>query len=321
MMIAGCSGVGGENDTSTSGSSSTGSGSTKDLSKIGQTPDLTWHNDYMTGSHANYSCGITCHPTDTALTKTSARTSGQTKPGMALTSTRSEICSQCHMSNYNAASNFKHSQNNVGTYCNSCHYSDSFTSHSRVSHTEFHSVITTNCESCHSNRYPSSHSSSGRTSGCASCHQYSSGSWGLSSGGAHTYTSGCSSCHSPTTNHSGRSSSCETCHTYPTWTVAHTYTSGCSSCHSPTTDHSGRSSSCETCHTYPTWAWSHPDVTSGCSSCHSGHYSPYSCEGCHTRGLSWDFSHNSVSSSNCIACHADGYGDDGGEGGHGGGDN
>jgi predicted CXXCH cytochrome family protein len=229
------------------------------------------------GTHATFPCGTTCHtPAFTAKAGQSA--------GYAVTSDRKQICYQCHAANYNATSFINHASYNMGTYCNSCHYSDSFKTHNRASHASYHKYITTACETCHATRYPSSHSNS-RTSGCAGCHEYSNGSWGFKAG-AHIYTSGCSGCHAgkkPSSHSKYNTDSCEKCHSYPSWSGA-------------SFNHAG---------------------ASGCATCHSGHYSPYSCEGCHTREKSWSFRHGSVSSENCSACHSGGS--EGG-GGHGGGD-
>ncbi|MBI4666742.1 MAG: hypothetical protein HY751_10080 [Nitrospinae bacterium] len=283
--LTACDGGGGSNGSSLSGGSSTAN-----LSGIQKTPDYSWHESYMAGSHANFECGTTCHALP-LTNRTSARTDG-VQGNTSATADRTQICYQCHSANYNSTNLFNHASHSISTYCNSCHYSDSFTSHSRVSHTEWHSYLTTSCLSCHSGRAPSTHASDGRASTpCEACHTYSSGSWGFSSGGAHIYTSGCSSCHISTmpANHYG--TTCESCHSYPSWAGA---------------------------------SFTHTGISSGCASCHSGHYSGFACEGCHTSGISWSYSHSRVSNSNCIACHADGAGHGDGEddeGGHGGDDN
>lgn len=273
LLVAGC-GSSAQNGSSPSSTSQSGSNGSKDLSSIGKKPDFSWHDSYMTGKHASFGCGDTCHTL--ALT---AKV-GAYSAGYEVTSDRKQICYQCHAANYNATSYLKHSSYNIGTYCNSCHYSDSFKTHTRVNASEYHTNITTGCATCHSGRYPSSHAGSGRTSGCENCHSYKNGSWGITSG-AHSYTSGCNSCHSSKmpANHFG--TTCENCHTYPSWKGA---------------------------------KFSHSGITSGCASCHTRHYAGFSCEGCHTQGISWNFSHSRVSPSNCSACH-DGNGEDGDDGG------
>lgn len=267
-VISSC-GDGSVDGASTSSSGGSSGANITDLSGISRTPDTSWHDSYITGAHASYQCGD-CH-TNTARMN-------------ALATSNDQICYQCHVNDYNNTSLLNHSQYKIGTYCNSCHYSDSFTSHSRVSHSEYHGAITSSCESCHTNRYPSSHTGS-RTSGCENCHSYSGGGWAVSSssGGSH-YTSNCSSCHLSRmpANHYG--TTCENCHSYPSW--------------------SGSA------------AFDHSSITSGCASCHSKHYAGYSCEWCHTFGQSWSFSHSRVNSQACSACHgSDGHGDD--DDGHG----
>ncbi len=302
LVIAGIAGCTNEDTTSSGG------GGSSDLSKIGLTPDTSWHDSYLVGSHTRYSCD-NCHTS-------TARTKGASAGNRELAA--NEICYTCHAGNYNSTSLPNHTTTGMDTYCNSCHYSDNFRSHLRVSHTEWHSAVSTSCATCHSGREPSSHSD-GRNSGCENCHTYSSGSWGLS-GGSHTYTSGCSSCHasSKPANHYG--DTCESCHTYPSWSGAasgHTYTSGCSSCHSGSKPANHYGDTCENCHTYPSWSaatgMDHTGISTGCSSCHSRHYSGYACEWCHTSGISWSYSHSRVNSSACNACHSgDGHGDEGG---------
>lgn len=283
LLLAGCgssaqNGAGSDQSSNSGGSNgSNGSSGSKDLSSIAKKPDFSWHDSYLTGKHSSFGCGDTCHTL--ALTAKVAASSA----GYQVTSDRKQICYQCHAANYSATSALNHSSYNIGTYCNSCHYSDSFKSHNRASADQYHTNITSNCSTCHSGRYPASHASSGRTSGCESCHSYKNGAWSLTSG-AHNHTSGCSSCHASKkpASHANRPNTCESCHTYPNWNSAKM-------------DHSG--------------------ITSGCASCHSKHYSGYGCEGCHTLGINWSFSHNRVSSNNCAACHANGGGGDGHEGG------
>lgn len=264
LTVAAC---GSSASNGSGGSSSTG-GSGSDLSSIALKPDFSWHDSYLVGTHATFGCGDICHTM--ALT---ARTGSSVS--LAVTSDRKQICYQCHAPNYNATSLINHASYNIGTYCNSCHYSDSFKTHNRVGYDKYHQYITTSCETCHASRYPSSHSANGRTTGCAGCHEYSAGKWGFKAG-AHIHTSGCSACHAgkkPASHSKYATDSCEMCHSYPAWLPV---------------------------------SFSHSGISSGCSTCHSGHYSPYSCEGCHTRGISWAFSHNGVSSQNCGACHSGG---------------
>ncbi|MDH5508935.1 MAG: hypothetical protein OEZ32_01125 [Nitrospinota bacterium] len=252
--------------------------STGDLGGKGQTPDPSWHNSYLDGRHSSFVC-TDCH-VSTARTDMGetdlARSPFRETP-------KDQICSRCHMGDYNRTSLFNHTVANTGTYCNSCHYSDSFTAHTRISADTYHGLIGGSCSSCHSNRTPGNHRADGRASACERCHSYPS--WSGASG-AHTATSNCVSCHAARTpgNHQrdGRTSKCENCHNYPDWSNA---------------------------------SFSHSGVSTGCASCHSRHYSGYACESCHTSGISWSYKHSRVRSDGCIACHdgdghGDGHGDD-----------
>lgn len=244
--------------------SSTGSSNSKtsDLSTIALTPDQSWHDSYLVGSHASFSCD-NCHSASVASNEA--------------------ICVSCHNTDYNNTSTPNHAQYNTGTRCNACHYSDSFTSHTRVSHTKFHETIEGSCISCHSGKKPSSHVGN-RDSGCESCHSYPDWSDASSS---HNYSSGCVNCHSgkkPSSHTGNRDSGCESCHSYPDWST--------------------------------TTGFSHTGVTSGCnvSGCHTRHYDAYDCVWCHTSanpGVYWGgWSHSRTDSRACTACHANGYDDD-----------
>ncbi|MDH5638695.1 MAG: hypothetical protein OEZ04_09405 [Nitrospinota bacterium] len=296
----------------------TGSG---DLSGKGQTPDPSWHTSYLAGAHGSFLC-TDCH------VSTARADMGQTDLARSpfRETPRDQICSRCHMGDYNRTSLFNHTVAKTGTYCNSCHYSDSFTAHTRISADQYHGLIGGSCASCHAARTPANHRADGRATACEKCHQYPT--WSGASGG-HTATSNCVSCHAARTpaNHraDGRATACEKCHQYPTWSGAsggHTATSNCVSCHSSKTpanhQRDGRTSKCENCHQYPDWgnaSFSHSGVSSGCANCHSKHYSGYACEACHTSGISWSYRHSRVRSDGCVACHdgdghGDGHGDD-----------
>ncbi|MBF0171515.1 MAG: hypothetical protein HQK87_10600 [Nitrospinae bacterium] len=207
------------------------------LSNIGTTPSYSAdHPSYQVGNHKNFTCE-TCH----SLPLTGRTAEGE-QASVAATTERTRICATCHQGQYNATSILNHQQHGIGTYCNSCHYSDSFRTKNRVSPSKWHSYVSGSCETCHSGRQPASHKSSGRNSGCASCHSY------------------------------------------PSWANA--------------------------------TGFSHSGVTSGCnnSGCHSKHYAGYDCVWCHTGanpGVSFGgWSHNRTDNRACIACHADGKGDD-----------
>ena len=333
LMVAGCSG--GES-SSTSGDSGSGATQTVDLSGAGLTPDPSWHDSYLTGSHSGYDCS-NCHTTTarSSSSATSKDVSGE------------QICYQCHADKYNNTALFNHGQNNAGTRCNRCHYSDSFTSHTRIGADSYHSTIGNSCESCHQGREPSSHSSDGRTSNCASCHQYSNGTWSIDGNWCHysdsfpshtrigadsyhsTIGNSCESCHQgrePSSHSSdGRTSNCASCHQYSngTWSIAgagaHTHTSDCVNCHSAKAPANHYGTTCENCHNYPSWSGAtfiHTNIVSGCASCHSRHYAGYACQWCHTFGISWSYNHSRVTAEACSACHGSNGGGDNEGGGH-----
>ena len=233
-----------------------------DLSGIGAKTDPGWHTSYLVGAHGGYACGD-CHVS-------AARTNFREISG-------DQICARCHMDAYNRTGLFNHASYKIGTHCNACHFSDSFTAHTRVSHGAYHGKIAANCLSCHPGKTPASHYSDGRTANCESCHKYPS--W-APSGGAHTYTSGCARCHSgkkPGSHGAATYATCENCHKYPSWKGA---------------------------------TFTHSGISSGCASCHSRHYGGYACEACHTSGISWRYRHSQVRADGCIACHAGGNFDD-----------
>jgi hypothetical protein len=263
------------------GASDIGGGSSNGaLSNIGTTPSyVADHDGYMTGAHANYECGTSCH----AIPLTN-RTADGMEPSAMATSDRTRICVTCHQSQYDATSALNHSQNGIGVYCNSCHYSDTFTSRNRAATSSYHPYITTSCATCHSGRQPSSHGAD-RQAGCESCHRYPS--WSATTA-SHTATTNCVSCHNgrqPSSHGADRQAGCESCHSYPSWSA--------------------------------TTAFSHTGVTSGCnvSGCHTRHYSGYDCVWCHTGASAGNsfggWSHNRTDDRACTACHSDGKGDDG----------
>ena len=281
-----------------------------DLSAQAPKIDTGWHTSYLEGAHSGFIC-TDCHVSV-------ARTNFREISG-------DQICARCHMDAYNRAGLFNHAAFKADTHCNSCHFSDSFRSHSRLQHSAYHGSISGSCESCHTGKTPASHAN-GRTANCASCHMYPT--WSASGGGAHSYTSGCVNCHSAKTpaqhKNDGRTANCESCHKYPAWTSVsggggtHSHTSGCVNCHSAKTPSKhkkdGRTANCELCHKYPSWknaSFNHSGVTSGCASCHTKHYSGYACEACHTAGISWRYKHSGVRNDGCTACHGSGKSKDG----------
>ncbi len=304
LVAVGCSGGGGDD-----GGSGGGSTPQTNWNGIGVQPSPDWHRQYQVGRHASMDCN-SCHQTARSIMFTE---NSRDVPG-------AQICLNCHVDQYNRTRFLNHATAQTGTYCNSCHYSDSFTSHTRISHTTFHNGIKNSCETCHTSRAPASHNN-GRKTGCDTCHQYSSGRWSLSGGGgAHTHATGCANCHvgkAPASHNDGRKVNCENCHKYPKWSNisggAHNHTTGCSNCHAATAPQKHFGATCENCHKYPKWSgvtFSHQGITSDCASCHSRHFAGYNCEWCHTFGISWRYSHSQVKSQACRACHGSDNPDD-----------
>jgi hypothetical protein len=271
-----CSAGSSSSSDTASGATSSGGGGTSnvtaDLSAIGITPDPSWHDSYLAGSHSDMSC-TECH-TSTAR---QAATDRQTAREIPV----NEICYQCHIEDYNNTTLLNHADTKTGAYCNSCHFADSFTAAVRVETSQYHSAITTSCESCHNSKTPTDHRADNRDSQCATCHQYPG--WIAVTAEDHsTLTASCETCHSnkTPTNHlsDNRDVNCATCHKYPDWS---------------TTTFSG-----------------HDGITTGCSSCHSKHFAGFQCEDCHTLGISWGFSHRAVTTQGCTGCHGAGGSDD-----------
>ena len=265
-FVAGCGDV--QIDTSQLGQNN--GQNNNDLSNSGLNPDPSWHSSYLVGSHSRFACSD-CHVSV-------ARTDSGKSPFREISS--NQICANCHMGDYNRTGVFNHGVAGAGTYCNSCHYSDSFTSHTRIPSSQYHNFLSGSCVSCHSGKTPGNHMADGRTNNCESCHSYPN--W-QNAGGAHTYTSGCVNCHSSRTPSNHRNN--------------------------------GRTSNCEACHSYPTWAgasFNHSGVRDGCANCHSkrNHYIGYACELCHSTGINWNFRHRNAKTGSCQACHdGDGHGD------------
>ncbi|MBF0171513.1 MAG: hypothetical protein HQK87_10590 [Nitrospinae bacterium] len=276
MVLAACGGPG-ANDASGGGGGESGA---KDLSGIGTTPNFAAdHPTYLTGKHQALGCD-SCH----TLPLTGRAADGAVASAAA-TAERQAICAACHQARYDATTLLKHADHKIGRYCNSCHYSDSFTTRNRVAHSAYHDQITTGCDTCHVNRAPSWHKDAGLKNKCEDCHAYPA--FKPVTKNKHSRITGnCEACHSgrqPSTHTAARQTGCVRCHSYPSWTN----TTG--------VDHTG--------------------ITGGCnaSGCHSRHYDNYDCVWCHTSadpGNAWNgYRHNKVDSRACTACHKGGKGD------------
>jgi hypothetical protein len=194
------------------------SNKSSDLSGAGVTPHPSWHTSYLSGTHAGYVCSD-CH-VSVARVK-AARSTFREISG-------DQICARCHTDAYNRTNFFNHPSLNAGTRCNTCHYSDSFTSHTRISHRAYHNSITGSCISCHTGKTPANHKKDGRTANCESCHKYPD--WRNASFNHSGVSGGCASCHS---GHKA-GYACESCHTFGiSWGYSHSRVrnDGCPVCH------------------------------------------------------------------------------------------
>ena len=209
MLVAGC------------GDSFLGNktGNSSDLSGIGLTPDASWHDQYLVGAHGRMICAD-CH------VSTAAREQG---PDFREIDGKL-ICYQCHSNQYGITDLFDHIQFKTGTYCNSCHFSDTFWQIARPGHEKFHHAIAedSNCVACHDNKIPGKHTDQGLRASCEACHRYPN--WAGATFDHATVTSGCAGCHSR--HYDG--SQCEWCHPFGvSWEFRHGQGDrrGCDLCH------------------------------------------------------------------------------------------
>ncbi|MDH4182929.1 MAG: hypothetical protein OEV92_01800 [Nitrospinota bacterium] len=190
-----------------------------DLSTVALKPDVSWHDQYLTGRHSRFICAD-CH-TSTARIN-----------GAALREIDGKlICNQCHSGEYGRTDLFNHAQYKTGTYCNSCHFSDTFRQIARIPHDKFHHAIgeKTLCVECHDNKTPSKHRGQGLNGSCQICHKYPK--WSGATFDHSVVTSGCADCHNRP-GHFGPS--CEWCHTQGiSWGYIHGVgdSRGCEMCH------------------------------------------------------------------------------------------
>ena len=243
-------------------------------------------------------------------------------------------CVDCHLVDFQGATDPNHIALNFGTNCRECH---------NTVHWDqgvfSHAGIVDSCATCHITDYQNTtapnHTSAGFGQTCEQCHT-SGGSWNADF--AHTgITSGCVSCHvldyqnTSTPNHlsAGYGQSCEDCHQTNTWGFSHAgITTNCVDCHlgdyqnttAPNHTSAGFGQTCEQCHTAGgSWNsnFSHAGISSGCVSCHALDYQNtsapnhvsagygQSCEDCHQTNT-WNFAHAGITS-NCVDCHLTNY--------------
>ena len=231
----------------------------------------------------------------------------------------SNVCSSCHQSDYNAASNPNHKSAGFSTTCTECHTTSpnwnpaTFTQHDALffpiysgEHkgewnkcTECHTTSTYSnfsCTSCHEHNQADTDSEHKGISGysynslsCYGCHpmgnksgtfNHNSTSFPLT--GAHT-TVQCASCH--TSGYGGTSSECKTCH-QKNYTAAQT----------PNHTAAGISVDCKTCHTSTAWqpsSFKHSTTGFDLTGAHSA---VVQCSSCH-------IGNTTSAKSECISCH------------------
>ncbi|WP_310740688.1 cytochrome c3 family protein [Ideonella alba] len=252
----------------------------------------------------------------------------------------STTCANCH--NGSQASDKGPSHIPVGaTNCFSCHSVSSWRP-SKWNHTQ--TVVTAQCASCHTGRYPPADGKPGNhvpyqqvsvsaSANCDACHKAGYGSW--DPGRFHAYynvTSQCSTCHTggylgavgkPATPIHNGVTKCEDCHKTGSWDSNgkpdhSTYgsTTNCANCHNGS-QAIGKGAqhipvgltNCWACHTVTAFKpskWNHTQVvvTAQCATCHTGGYPP--AEGKPGTHVPYQLIPPSASA-NCDACHKAGY--------------
>lgn len=212
----------------------------------------------LTGGHANADCA-SCH------------TNGYTGT--------SKVCSDCHINNFNQATNPNHVSLNLSHECSTCHtLAPGWSPAGFPDHNSFyvitgaHTAIANNCTECHNGNYNNTPNT------CFGCH---SADYNQSNDPNHA------SAQFPTT--------CEDCHTQSVWVPS-------------TFNHDGQY--------FPIYSGKHKGEWNTCSDCHtnSGNYAVYTCTtACHpqssTNNEHQGVSGYSYSSTACLNCHPNGSGD------------
>jgi nitrate/TMAO reductase-like tetraheme cytochrome c subunit len=178
---------------------------------------------------------LTCHDAPAAKHTTAVTTCGQchkTGVSWAFSHPQRADCSACH----------RPPNHHYATTCARCHKPSTPWKQAKVDH----SVVGTNCATCHT--APSGHS--GRGSACATCHRQAGASWAFS----HSTSLACASCHQPPANHFG--TACASCHKHTTPFAKATFTH-------PSVGMNPNSMACTSCH--PNGYTTHT-----CAPCHKG---------------------------------------------------
>ena len=212
------------------------------------------------------------------------------------------VCSDCHITEYNTASNPNHQTLSISTDCAICHTPTAdwqpalFPQHDQVYQLlGRHAEIANDCASCHNGNYTTTQNQ------CVECHQSA-------------YNASVNPNHSA----AGLSTECSTCHNSNGWapsTFDHSTTGftligshqplQCSGCHNGTT--TGLQSDCVSCH--------QTDYNQAAN--HTAQSYPTNCEQCHN-SVNWNeatFDHQNTSfpltgahiTTTCQSCHQTGY--------------
>ena len=222
-------------------------------------------------------------------------------------------CVDCHLDDYNAATDPDHASAGFPTTCETCHQPTTWTGatfdhpyslvgvHATLDCSACHSSgvyagLPSDCVDCHLDNYNATanpnHSAAGFSTTCETCHQPSDPNWFQATYphtvwplvGSHTAQQ-CSSCHTGSV-YAGLPSDCVDCHLddYNATT-------------DPDHDSAGFPTDCETCHQPTTWTgatFDHPYSLLGA-------HATLDCSACHSSGVYAGLP------SDCVDCHLDNY--------------
>jgi len=250
-----------------------------------------------------------------------------------------QLCSGCHMTDYNKTTTPNHQQSGYSTDCENCHGNQAVTwkgatvdhskfpllgSHKTADCTDCHknnqyTGTTQLCSGCHMSEYNKTtapnHQQSGYSTDCESCHGNQAITWlgavvdhsKFPLKGAHL-TAECTDCHSGG-QYSGLSQECYSCHKDKYDATVN-----------PNHQQAGFSNDCIPCHGTEAVTWSGAvfnhnlyfqlqgaHVTLDCNDCHAGGYDlPTDCYGCHRQNYENTTSPNHQATgfpTTCESCH------------------
>jgi len=255
----------------------------------------------------------------------------------------SNLCSSCHMKDYNGTTNPNHVQSAFPTTCDSCHSTVSWAgatfNHNSTGFPLTGAHTTLQCSQCHINGNYKLNSTL-----CSSCHMAD---FNKTTNPNHVqsgYPTTCDVCHNTTAwipssfNHNNTAfpltgthvtTPCASCHVNNNYTTLPT---ACYGCHqkdyqnttNPNHTAAGFPTTCQTCHSTTSWSGAvfnhtyfptnHGNANGVCSTCHTNpsNYAVFTCTNCHTKSQT-DQQHQGVggyvyNSTNCYQCHPSGQG-------------